>query len=739
MAEALNDAALKAAFEGGFRTYCQIPTTAQWRLDYLAQVDRVRGAEWTTWKTPVFQQLLWENDGPTSLGPGGSVTVRGAYEDEDIARLLFQAREAPMPTTVEERGAYLEALYKTILSRVYPAYTDRRPRARILRLLAAMFPEHMTCLVDTWRIWRLQRALGSRILGGFVAQHPSVRDRLRSALGEPDDLASTIDQSIFTWFLWISTLEKPEEGAVLLSHAERTASDLPSLSMLPPNAQRRGLNCIKDNISVLMAMVREAEHGITREDLVAAILAEATFLGVTSTPNMISQAQGGLGLIRLADGAYVPTERGLDFLTADDPAAVLRSPLVGRVFGMGQLLKMLANEPGITQAELLTRLQATVPTWTTKMAPSQLLQWAKLVGFVRTELKGGIFKLFLTDEGEDYAAALPEDFETRWRLEELPPADVEGVPEEAHSQRRRDPPVLEPYSIAHIVEDGCFMAPEELTSALELLRRKKNLVLQGPPGTGKTWLAKRLGYALLGERDRLRVTAVQFQPSLSYEDFVRGWRPDGKAGLRLADGVFLEIVEAALRDSEQDHVLVIEEINRGNPAQIFGELLTLLEADKRDPDEALRLAYPRFDRERVYVPKNLYVIGTMNLADRSLALVDLALRRRFAFLTLKPLLGSRWRAWCQKAGAPNEVMDVVSERLNAVNNAIAQDPSLGDQFCIGHSFATPPAGLTGRPRDEWRAWYRSVVETEIAPLLSEYWYDDANTAAKQRASLLQGF
>ena len=177
-----------------------------------------------------------------------------------------------------------------------------------------------------------------------------------------------------------------------------------------------------------------------------------------------------------------------------------------------------------------------------------------------------------------------------------------------------------------------------MEAALALLRRKKNLVLQGPPGTGKTWLAKRLGYALLGARDTRRMTAVQFQPSLSYEDFVRGWRPDGEGGLLLADGVFLEVVDAAREQPEQDFVLVIEEINRGNPAQIFGELLTLLEADKRHEDEALRLAYPRpeIQNERVHVPPNLYVIGTMNLADRSLALVDLALRRRFGFKTLKP-------------------------------------------------------------------------------------------------------
>jgi len=184
-------------------------------------------------------------------------------------------------------------------------------------------------------------------------------------------------------------------------------------------------------------------------------------------------------------------------------------------------------------------------------------------------------------------------------------------------------------------------------------------VLQGPPGTGKTWLAKRLGYALIGAKDPSRLTAVQFQPSLSYEDFVRGWRPDGTGGLKLADGAFLEAVGAAKAEPDRPFVLVIEEINRGNPAQILGELLTLLETDKRVETEGLRLAYPRTIDERVHVPANLYVVGTMNLADRSLALVDLALRRRFAFVTLAPEVGEPWKAWCRARSGPDDLIDEI--------------------------------------------------------------------------------
>ena len=253
---------------------------------------------------------------------------------------------------------------------------------------------------------------------------------------------------------------------------------------------------------------------------------------------------------------------------------------------------------------------------------------------------------------------------------------------------------LTPYGITDIVEDGCFLSQESLASALSRLMSKRNLILQGPPGTGKTWLAKRLGYALIGTKDgaviRKRLRSIQFHPSLSYEDFVRGWRPDGNGQLSLIDGVFLEAVEAARAEPDRPFVVIIGEINRGNPAQILGEMLTLLEKDKRSEEEAIELAYRHEQGERVFIPRNLFVIGTMNIADRSLALVDLALRRRFAFVTLETALNESWRKWCIKqAGIDEAVLTEIQKRMTELNDEIAADRSLGAQFRIGHSYVTP--------------------------------------------------
>lgn len=306
---------------------------------------------------------------------------------------------------------------------------------------------------------------------------------------------------------------------------------------------------------------------------------------------------------------------------------------------------------------------------------------------------------------------------------------------EPYSEIETEVPI-ESYSIDDITADGCFLPEIKIKKTLKRLSTKKNIILQGPPGTGKTWLAKRLAFALIGQRDDSKVRAVQFHPNLSYEDFIRGWRPSGEGKLTLVDGPFMEVIKTAIDDPESKYVIVIEEINRGNPAQVFGEMLTLLETDKRTPDEALELSYRKFIGERVYIPSNLYVIGTMNIADRSLALVDLALRRRFAFIDLEPTLGKSWRDWVQtENGIDLEFLYEIERLISALNDEITIDPSLGAQFQVGHSYVTPAVGMNITDAKEW---FSEVVETEIGPLLDEYWFDDLAKSQSARNRLVLG-
>ena len=275
------------------------------------------------------------------------------------------------------------------------------------------------------------------------------------------------------------------------------------------------------------------------------------------------------------------------------------------------------------------------------------------------------------------------------------------------------------------------MKEVDLKMILNRLKSRKNLILQGPPGTGKTYLAKRLGFALLGHKSDSEVRQFQFHPGMAYEDFVRGWRPvvDGK--LELRDGPLLEAIAEAKSKPNSKVVIVIEEINRGNPANVLGEMLTLLEVDKRKEEYALALSYPRYDNERVYVPDNLYVIGTMNVADRSLALLDFALRRRFAFYNLEPIFGDSWRLWVSRqCGISDEFLRKIAARLDELNKTISENKSLGARFKIGHSYVTPNEKINDPDN-----WFNHVVETEIGPLLDEYWFDDPDTARNNKNKL----
>ena len=270
---------------------------------------------------------------------------------------------------------------------------------------------------------------------------------------------------------------------------------------------------------------------------------------------------------------------------------------------------------------------------------------------------------------------------------------------------------IEKYTKEQFLTD-VYTSSEDLDTLCMLLKNKKNVILQGAPGVGKTYTAKRLAYAMMGEKDKNRIEMVQFHQNYTYEEFVMGYKPNG-SDFELRNGIFYQFCTKAANNPEKDFFFIIDEINRGNMSKIFGELLMLIEKDYRGANHKITLAY---NQKPFYVPENLYIIGMMNTADRSLAMIDYALRRRFSFYEIEPRFASDGFRNYQKRLA-DETFDKLIIKIEELNREIRQDSSLGSGFCIGHSYFCNQQQCS-------EDWLKSVITYEIIPMLQEYWFDD---------------
>ncbi|HGV0303266.1 MrcB family domain-containing protein [Klebsiella pneumoniae] len=290
------------------------------------------------------------------------------------------------------------------------------------------------------------------------------------------------------------------------------------------------------------------------------------------------------------------------------------------------------------------------------------------------------------------------------------------------------------YNFDNAIED-LFISSDEITKIIKRLNHKKNIILQGPPGVGKSFIAKRLAYLLIGNKHNNRVGMIQFHQSYSYEDFIQGFRPNA-TGFTRKNGIFYEFCQKAKYDSKNNYVFIIDEINRANLSKVLGELMMLIEADKRGPDWAIPLTYSEHAEDTFFVPDNVFIIGLMNTADRSLAVVDYALRRRFSFINIAPGFDTdQYRSFMLSKGASEEIIDLIRTNMHKLNLEISQDKNnLGKGFTIGHSFFCP---ANNNEIELDYEWYKEVIISDIGPLLEEYWFDDPEKYEEWLSTLME--
>ncbi len=269
-----------------------------------------------------------------------------------------------------------------------------------------------------------------------------------------------------------------------------------------------------------------------------------------------------------------------------------------------------------------------------------------------------------------------------------------------------------------------FFSEEFFNNIIDTLKVKKNIILQGPPGTGKTFISKKLAERITGKKEN--IFSIQFHQSYSYEEFVVGYKPNSEGNFALQKGSLIQICEKAKQNENENFVMFIDEINRANISKVFGELLSLIENDKRGPENAVKILYSENDIN-FYIPSNLYFICAMNTADRSLKMVDYALRRRFSFFEFKPEFDKpEFKNFLKDKNVNAKTIDRIVNNISKVNQQISDDNfELGDGYCIGHSYFCPKGNSSDSFGDQW---YEQIIEYEIKPLINEYYFDKPDQA-----------
>ncbi|MDE0678954.1 MAG: AAA family ATPase [Gammaproteobacteria bacterium] len=611
-------------------------------IDKVAQfLERVQSTAPEDRSGESFVRLVWEQNPLDGLGHG-DYSLENAYTDAGFRDDFAKAVNQTLPQEGQQRLEAINGLVDQTgelakkFVKANKSGEQQVPMAKTLRALTALFPFDLTPPTYAVTLKKLTIAmdLTSRTskytYGKYAEKSREIIDRLDGVLGP-------LPKSDWT------ALATRRQLARSLGNlcSESAPAQEAELKPLPASDRRKGLVAFGGLWERLLRVVEYVNNKPTKDELRNFMREGYPAKKDGSISTEINSIEKEFNAIEAWENRYSLTDTGRKLLETRSPDAV-RDWLLTRILGPDHVLVALGK--GVcTKQDVTELLQRVNPGWTTKFAPDQMLSWLRALSVVELDPSGN---LVLTESGRRWESLI------HWEPEYL--------------EKPPDDNALPPISTLEELARELNLPVDFLQNIETLLEEKKQVIFQGPPGTGKTFVAQKFARHLAGAKDRCEL--VQFHPSYSYEDFVRGYRPtlldQGQAGFELKDGPFLRIARQAEQDPDRNYFLIIDEINRGNLAKVLGELYFLLEYRK----EAVNLMYQEDEEHPFKMPPNLYIIGTMNTADRSIALVDLALRRRFAFVDFatntEPVKGllSRWLEANNLAGM-DWVADIV-ERAN---------------------------------------------------------------------------
>lgn len=597
-----------------------------WLSNYVQILEKVRSASIDELASPDFQHELWES---TNISGSGmcSIPMTDAIQSEELRRWIASLRDRKLPPAGQQRLDELNTIEEELLERIKP-FTKRKPWLKILRLMAAMYPRDISCVVDYGKLRQLTKAMFAKLQRGqsdMVTMNSLVYQRIDEVLGPPmDDAESLAKRSMFAWELYrVIAEEGGEEGGEI--EGKRPGES--ELKFLPDERRTKGITALTGYVNMVLKILDFVQNGATIAETVDFYQQEQPQLKESSAKSHLSMIRHTLGLLKLEGTTLRPSTLGQKLLDTEDPTILIPRVLT-RVIGFDVILYDLKEKSPRDRAELIEAQKKHYPNWTTNFAPSSQLAWAQHLGMIDVNDQQ---QYTLTETGLEWAEQIKER-PTPVSIETTTPVEPD-LPTDLKSAEAFTSPRLE--EILEYFDKLPYVFPRELIARLHVAMHihpsKHFVLLSGLSGTGKTKLAELYANAYhrvndTGKNRYFRLVPVQ--PDWTDPSGLLGYVNPLQETVTYAATEFLMFVKSAVALPNMPHFVCLDEMNLARVEYYFAPFLSAMETGQdivihqnEEPVDTIEPSLPW--------PNNLYIIGTVNMDETTHAFSDKVLDRAF--------------------------------------------------------------------------------------------------------------